>query len=473
MNTSDSNEAKTQRPWRVGIFGTFDVQNYGDLLFPLIANLELSQRLGNIEVIPFSYHEKSSPSWPYDVVSLADLPRMASDLDAILIGGGFIVRFDKFIAPGYEPPATWIHHPTGYWLTPALIGAQHGIPVVWNAPGMHCNDIPGWSHPLLSLALKCSTHIAVRDEPTKAALKQFIDPQRVKVMPDTAFAIGRLLTSKAATDEADSIRKQLGLTAPYVVVQATQNLERFTDHIKRFRTELPHLSFLVLRLGPVLCDHESFIDIDLPATFCLTEWPSPMVLASLISGAEAVVGHSYHLAITALSYGIPVFSSSDLSLGKFTALSEYDTVYPLPPMDCGDPQWLAKRIGRKKPSLLAVEANNVLCDYWNNIANLIKSGKTSSAIAVNSFWMSLPSLLEYEHERAEMAASKSMFFQRDLDVRLNDGKIAADETRALLASVNENQHRLEKTLTDIQQSMSWRITAPLRHVLRWLQRFLA
>jgi len=471
MNANEHQAMKNQRPWRIGIFGTFDVQNYGDLLFPIIARMELSQRLGNIELIPFSYHAKSSQDWPYGVESLADLPRMVSTLDAILIGGGFIVRFDKFIAPGYEPPVAWIQHPTGYWLTPALLGAQHGVPVIWNAPGMHCNDIPNWSHPLLSLALECSTHIAVRDEPSKAALIPFVDPQRVHVMPDTAFSIGHRLQSHAATDEADAIRGNLGLRTPYVVIQATQNLERFTDYVKKFRAELPNLSFLLVRLGPVLCDHESFIDRDLPGTFCLGEWPSPMVLASLISGSEAVVGHSYHLAITALSCGVPVFSSSDLSQGKFTALSRYRTVHPLPPAGCDDPRWLSERIGRKEPSQSAVEANDALENYWNHVADVVQSGKTDSMVAVNAFWMSLPGIIEHGHRQAEVAHSKSADHLQDLEVRWSDGKKLLDEAKSRLAEASRSSSELEKELLEIRKSISWKITAPLRSAWRWLQGF--
>lgn len=127
---------------------------------------------------------------------------------------------------------------------------------------------------------------------------------------------------------------------PYVVIQATQNLERFTDHIRRFRDEQPDVSFLLLRLGPVLCDHESFIDRELPDTYSLPEWPSPMVLAALIAESEGVAGHSYHLAITALCAGVPVFTPSDLSIGKFTALSKFETVYPLSTLAVDDPLWL-------------------------------------------------------------------------------------------------------------------------------------
>src|SRR5688500_17008770 len=103
--------------WHIGVFGTFDVENYGDLLFPLIAEAELTKRLGRVNVHAFSYHARSRPEWPYPVTSLTELPQMAGSLDGVLLGGGLIIRFDKGVAPGYGPPTPSIHHPTGYWLS--------------------------------------------------------------------------------------------------------------------------------------------------------------------------------------------------------------------------------------------------------------------------------------------------------------------------------------------------------------------
>src|SRR5437870_1060894 len=127
-----------ERRFEVGICGTFDVANYGDLLFPLIAEAELRERLAAVTLHRFSYHARKPPEWPYEVTSLRLLPQMIHRLDGMLIGGGFLIRFDKEVAPGYLPPTPEIHHPTGYWLTPALMALQHNVPLVWNAPGMHC-----------------------------------------------------------------------------------------------------------------------------------------------------------------------------------------------------------------------------------------------------------------------------------------------------------------------------------------------
>src|SRR5688572_1916559 len=166
---------------RFGIFGTFDVANYGDLLFPLIAEAELSRRLGPLTLSKYSYHEKSSPSWPFAVHSLTRLASDALELDGAIIGGGHVIRFDKAVAPGYRPPSPDIHHPTGYWLTPALLARDAGLPVVWNAPGVH-GDVPEWARPLLTLALSTSSYVSVRDQESQRAIAPYAGDVPVHVV---------------------------------------------------------------------------------------------------------------------------------------------------------------------------------------------------------------------------------------------------------------------------------------------------
>ena len=171
---------------QIGIFGTFDVENYGDLLFPLIAEAELSQRLGPIKLRIFSYHRKTPQQWPYAVTSLTELPEMIDSLDGVVIGGGHVLRFDKQIAPNYSPPIPLIHHPTGYWLTPILVALQARVPVAWNAPGVH-GDIPEWANPLVELAINGSRYVSVRDELSRQALLCFADDMQVHLVPDSCF----------------------------------------------------------------------------------------------------------------------------------------------------------------------------------------------------------------------------------------------------------------------------------------------
>ena len=115
----------------IGIVGTFDVENYGDLLFPLLAQAELEQRLPGVRVVAYSYNARGVPAWPYDVSPVSGLPAAARTA-GLLIGGGQLVRSDTYF-PIAVPPGTAV--PYDIWLLPALAGLALRIPVVWNAIG--------------------------------------------------------------------------------------------------------------------------------------------------------------------------------------------------------------------------------------------------------------------------------------------------------------------------------------------------
>ncbi len=360
--------------WQIAIFGTFDVANYGDLLFPIIAEAELSKRLGAVKLHRFSYHARTLPEWPYEVTSLTELPSVIGKLDGVLIGGGFIIRFDKLVAPDYGPPNPTIHHPTGYWLTPALIALQHGIPLIWNAPGMHCNEVPAWAVPLVRLTLEHSPHIKVRDALSQSTLASLSDIARVEVLPDTAFGLPRLFDEQRPSAEFLALRESAGLNGPYLVVHAIAGLDSFL-RLWRTHSELfPGVQVLLLPIGPVLGDHESILGDELPHAVCLPFWPQPLLLAELISHAQGVVGHSYHLAISALAFGVPVFCSADLGCGKYTALPVYERIFQITKDGEIDPLWFASKLGKQPPSSATKRALDQLVAHWDQVAQIIREG---------------------------------------------------------------------------------------------------
>lgn len=384
----------TDKRWQVGIVGTFDVQNYGDLLFPLIAEAELRQRLGEVTLHRFSYHAKSPPDWPYEVTSVADLPRLIGDLDALLIGGGFLIRFDKHVADGYGPATPDIHHPTGYWLTPALMALERGIPVIWNAPGMHRNEIPVWAEPLMRLALGPSAYISVRDRPSKAALSRFVDPDRITIMHDTGFGIASLVPA-GESEAMQRLRERTGLTKPYIVVQPVRwKDEGFPEFLERHAERFAPYQLLALPIGPILGDEVALLGDALPRFVRLPHWPDPLLLAELISQASAVIGYSYHLAITALTAGVPVFTSVDLSAGKFTALGGIETVYPLSSINDRDPDVFFSRLGKSEPAAAVQATLPPLAGHWDRVAAAVEQGRGAVPDAFSHYWQTLPGLLE-------------------------------------------------------------------------------
>lgn len=429
------------RSWQIGVVGTFDVENYGDLLFPLLAEAELRGRLGPLELHRFSYHARTPPDWPYPVASVAELPDRIAGLDALLVGGGFLLRFDKEVAPGYEPPPG-IHHPTGYWLTPALLAAERGIPLIWNAPGMHCNAVPAWAGPLLEIAFAHSSYIAVRDEPTRRALAPFAPESGagITVVPDTGFGIGRLLELAGAPLAAElaRLRADCGLTGKYIVVQSAVGLEPFLRFARRYAGRLQDYRFLALPIGPVLGDRPSLLEGQLPGFVQLPSWPHPLLLAALLGGAEAVVGHSYHLAITALAAGVPVFTPQDLTRGKYSALAVFDRIHPLPSGEEPEADGFLARLGKAAPSPVLEAQLGPLARHWDRAAAAVAAGPAPKP-ALGRFWQALPELLE------DTAASRLLGLARS-ELTARDRQVAA-----------------------FTQSTSWKLTSPLRFVGRRLR----
>ena len=452
----------SETPRRVAIVGTFDVENYGDLLFPLLARAELERRLGPLHLQPYAYHRKSAGDWPYAVEPLTELPNQAAQLDGMLIGGGFIIRFDKFIAEGYESPSAQIHHPTGYWLSPALLAQQLGVPVIWNAPGMHCNPIPPWAEPLLKLALENSACIRVRDELSAETLRVVGGSARIEVMPDTAFGLPRLIDADRPSQAFQHLRAEIGLGERYIVIHALNLAEPYVQLLENHGSAFADLQVVLIPMGPVLDDDSAAMARRLPRAICLPTWPAPLLLAEIISGAQAVIGYSYHLAITALAFGVAVFCLADLRSGKYTALANFSGMHALPRDTAVTPEWMLARIGKRPPCAGALRALDEVVAYWDQVATLIEHGRTAPPPAVIAFWQNLPNLLEYAPPRSERPERVP-----DFAIRAENAQQHAHAAR--IAELDAQLAASQARVRQLESSRSLRLTAPLRALVRALR----
>jgi Rps23 Pro-64 3,4-dihydroxylase Tpa1-like proline 4-hydroxylase len=503
----------------VGICGTFDVENFGDLLFPIVAEAELSRRLGPVDVQRFSYFSKQPPDWPYAVASVADLQKKIGELSGILIGGGHLIRFDKMIAPNYLPPSDDIHHPTGYWLMPALLALQQGRPVVWNALGAY-GDIPAWAEPLMRVAIEDSSYVAVRDEVSRLTLLPFANGRDISIVPDTCFGISRIVDRQRPSRTYSALRHEIGLTRPYVVVQADARLRGFCRFVENHRKRFAGYQFVSVPIGPILGDNDSalaeFYDL-----VRLPRWPNPMLMSELIGGACAVAGVSLHLAITALSFGLPAFRPQSEFEGKFIVLSQSDTVYAYPDDGNFDPNWFEQKLiesGSESDLQATFQALDV---HWNKVAACLTTPPLNppSRDVFAAFAQRLPCLLETEAgvsqvisardvaisardaaisaRDAVISARDAVISARDAAILARDQQIAAtsnerdEQKRAVIARDQQiaeltsrlmehqdsavacarevaelnatSQFQLEQ-LQALRESTSWKVTAPLRWV---------
>jgi lipopolysaccharide transport system ATP-binding protein len=208
----------------------------------------------------------------------------------------------------------------------------------------------------------------------------------------------------------------------------------------------------------VLGDCVDKVQADLPGLVRLPSWPQPLLLAELISQAVAVVGCSYHLAITALASGVPVFTPVELSTGRFSAFVGCETLFPMAKDTDPDLDWFLERLGKTAPPALARDALNQLDNHWDHIAAILREGSTTTSSAVNQFWQSLPGLFETAEARhAEQSAEKQE--------KINTLNKLLELARTEIVSRDDN-------IAALRKSPSWKATAPARFLMRNMKRLV-
>ena len=334
--------------FRVAMCGTFDIKNYGDLLFPLVLRHELTA----VETELFSYHAKTPASWPYAVSSITSLASRIHTFDAVVIGGGHLIRFDKEIAAGYVPPSKDFHHPTSYWLLPAMLAQAAGIPVIWSAVGAS-PDLPEWGRDLLRETLPASAYISVRDVSSQRQLQALADHAEVRLVPDTGFGIARLLGTPARA-----------VKEPYVLLQSTPHLTPQFESIKRL---LAGRNVVLMPISPGLADQRHSLPNLGGINVEWHDWSDPLAAAALIANADAVFGVSLHLSITAMAYGVPVIRPFENPLAKYRELHNAEGIHQL-----------ESYTGSSLPPTYAPMVHTeALRAHWDTIAAIIRRPRTT------------------------------------------------------------------------------------------------
>src|SRR5947208_15695820 len=115
---------------KIAVFGTFDIGNYGDLLFPYVLKKKIADLAPDVEIDLYSYRRKTANDWLYDVKPVERFAEDAVQAGTVVIGGGHLVHFQKRMAPGYRPTDSSTPHPLGFWWLPAVYAKTLGLPVL-------------------------------------------------------------------------------------------------------------------------------------------------------------------------------------------------------------------------------------------------------------------------------------------------------------------------------------------------------
>ncbi len=402
---------------RIGVFGTFDVGNFGDVLFPIVTEHMFKSIDPNIEVERYSLRRKHAADWFYDVYPVQDLQARIADLDLILVGGGHIFHANHLMQQGYVPTDPSIPHPFGFWWLPLVAGHHCGIPTACHAVSVD-PSFPRWSQPLLADAGKAITFPNARDHLSQDRIKNWGATNPVEVIPDSVFSINTMITRGDISAETRDYLQRHGLAdKPYLIVQPSAALRKSMPFFEALIADAHKRGWGVLNL-PIFSDgvKPKGYFAGIPGVITTDHWPHPTMLAEIIANADAVAGVSLHLSIVASTYGIPVFRTSYGAESKFILL---DGLSNIRYMDRDAPS--LEGIGRSPtPDPRIAEWQNTLTAHYTRLVEAARNGK---------------------HERPMLAADWNGLCQkpftlragRGFDERLADVRLTARRYRNFLA----------------------------------------
>lgn len=348
---------------KIAMFGTFDIGNFGDIFFPIVAEKKLAE-FGHPEITLFSYRAMSRESWCYDVEPIQAFPERASEFDLVIVGGGHLVHFHRYAGPDYGPTDPSIPHPLGFWWLPAVAGAMARIPVALHAVSAS-PSVPQWADPLMHAFMDSLDYVAVRDEGTLANLKRFARPgQEISLVADSVFSVSDFLHRGHPSPEYKALVEETGIGANYLVLQPTPILRRNMDSVLELAKAARDRGWELLEL-PIYNEKLNYAGFfgDLPGLRRIEKWPNPLLLAEVIANAQAVVGHSLHLSVVASAYGVPVYRTRFADTSKFILLNRFPNIHFL-----GDGQPLRGWSDSEPDMAVALEVKRQLQDHWRRLA---------------------------------------------------------------------------------------------------------
>lgn len=330
----------------VGLLGMSDTSNFGDTISPRIVTQELSKRLAHLEfrmLAPFGWELPHAATGgaviePLGAPTAERRAELASQLDALIIGGGEIVHdrnhlfAARYALPAESQAATLEaveSRALSSWFIEGL-GAAHEArcPTIWNCVGVPF-VLTGDSQRAVCDSLARRSYISVRDDRSLARVRAAGVEADVAVVPDLGFLVPRLLPLRVLQRRRAVHHLMNWLPAgEYVLVQGNA-------------ATVPLVGQLCAAIDAALGETElAVVAIDTTRNLgrpafveaMMRRCPQPVRMvpgdlanedvAALIEGARAVVSASVHASVTALAFGRPTVIVNVGDRSKLAALAE-------------------------------------------------------------------------------------------------------------------------------------------------------
>ena len=332
---------------RIGIWGPFDLADYGNLLQPRIFEHELLRRLPHARVFPYAplgaehplAMDGGRPAAPLGAWTPARRAQLAEQLDLVAVSGSDVIHVrDDLHRNAYaeaDPEAVTALEPSRFFVDGLGAELEQRCPVVWHAVGVPF-ELDAAEATRVRNALVSKQYVSVRDPISRERLLATGTEQDIALVPDPAVLADRCFPAETIRKRLDYLRtlawyppeeRPLLLQGNAAVVP---DIDPFARAVSEAAQRDPGLPIVLVSLTPGQGDAE-FADalaqrIDqtvfrLPAEVTLED------LVAAIASARAFVGSSTAGYSTALAFGVPgaLLSADATELARtLTALLDDD-----------------------------------------------------------------------------------------------------------------------------------------------------
>ena len=439
---------------RIAQIGTFDLENYGDLLFPLVLKEELRRRVPDLAIDLFSPKGGAMPFDGRPVYPIGSLPERFSSVhyDAVVIGGGDLIRCDAQFAPSSE--YKHCSSPQELWQLAVNAARQAGAKIIFNAPGVPF-PLAGAHGQQAAACLADVEYLSVRGWRSAAALRDCGVRELIHVVPDSAFLMQGVYSDEQLEAAYRALCRRCSLPEDYLLVQyndyaGTSDLAAAEAVLRQLEQKLG-CRIVLMPIGYVHRDEVFLAELNAHNSFAqLTGRLTICEMMTLLAHARYTAASSFHGIITSMVFQVPCFPLHIARTNKMQELCEMAGVEDSLCLCFED--LLSKAPATVSPSRLAAliaEANR----HMDEIARLLGASSSPS----EQLHKTEIRLCQTEIQR-ETYREQLLFTTRERDN-------LRSQVEALAPALQATQAQLAAVL----DSTIWRSTRPLRRLIELLR----
>lgn len=363
-------------------FGTFDVKNYGDLLFPEV----LKNQLSDYHIHMFSPIGGTKPFSDDEVFACSQFETMSDiyNYKAVIIGGGDLIRLDNSIASDYRSSVDVAFE---IWQTPCLEASKKNIPIIFNGVGVPFPFRKECQH-MVKFIFDLADYISVRDDVSRQFLAD-CGVKNVKVIPDTVFSIKNIYSQEDLKSICYNVLRKYGIEKDdrYLVfhhnimnINDENYINYLYDNLSSY-SQSTDIKIIFMPIGYVHNDIEflnKLYSIDTKKFSLIEDELDLIEMTSVLACSAGYVGTSMHGAIVSLSYGKFAICMNDMNLAKINGLYQ----------NIGKIEWNVKNkyalndilVDATSSEYQCIDFENKIEEHFNQIRSILQDGTNKKYI---------------------------------------------------------------------------------------------